>query len=207
MSGICYIFGGFPCNSEFYHAVNNDDIVISADGGYKLACSLGVKSNIVLGDFDTLNEEITAPDVRKYPPEKDDTDLMIAIKTGISIGYHSFVIYGSLGGRIDHTVAAIQSLEYLSERGINGELISDNETINIQMPGQREYKRENFKYISVFSLAEASVVSYEDLKYPLDNYTITQSFPIGVSNEFISEICRIDLKSGKLLVIRTKSDK
>ena len=207
MSGICYIFGGFPCNSEFYHAVNNDDIVISADGGYKLACSLGVKSNIVLGDFDTLNEEITAPDVRKYPPEKDDTDLMIAIKTGISIGYHSFVIYGSLGGRIDHTVAAIQSLEYLSERGINGELISDNETINIQMPGQREYKSENFKYISVFSLAEASVVSYEGLKYPLDNYTITQSFPIGVSKEFISEICRIDLKSGKLLVIRTKSDK
>ena len=98
-------------------------------------------------------------------------------------------------------------LEYLSERGINGELISDNETINIQTPGQREYKSENFKYISVFSLAEASVVSYEGLKYPLDNYTITQSFPIGVSNEFISEICRIDLKSGKLLVIRTKSDK
>lgn len=207
MSGKCYIFGGFPCNSEFDHAIGDKDIVISADGGYKLACSLGVKSNIVLGDFDTLNEEIVDSDVRKYPPEKDDTDLMIAIKTGISMGYSYFVIYGALGGRIDHTIAAIQSLEYLSERNMDGVLVSDNETINIQMPGKCEYKKDNFKYISVFSLDEASVVSYEGLKYSLDNYTITQSFPIGISNEFISETGRIDLKSGKLLVIRTKSDK
>ena len=87
-----------------YYDYNNIDIsllqdffIISADAGYLHAKKLGLKTNILIGDFDTLAEIPTDIDeVIKFPKEKDDTDTMLAIKLAIERGYDNIDIYGAL---------------------------------------------------------------------------------------------------------------
>ncbi len=66
-----------------------------------------------------------------YPPEKDDTDMMLAIKLGLSRGYREFAIYGGLGGRLDHTIANIQALTYLAGEGASGILYGDSYALTV----------------------------------------------------------------------------
>ncbi len=208
MNGRCYIFGGYPCNSAFDFSVSDKDIVICADGGFKLAERLGVKADLAVGDFDTVKSDECSGNIECYPPEKDDTDMMIAIKTGFRLGFKEFIILGGIGGRLDHTFANIQALNYIADNGGRGRLISDYEDAVVQLPGKAFYFKENYHYISAFSLTDTCEGVYlRDLKYPLDNAVLSAGFPLGISNEFLSESCCIEFSKGKLLVIRTKNDR
>ena len=117
---VCYIFGAgefSPCEIT----LTDEDLVIAADGGYDHLIELGLRADIALGDFDSVtSHEIWDDNICEkftYPPEKDDTDMLLAIRLGLSKGYHSFAIYGGLGGRLDHTIANIQALAYLATNG------------------------------------------------------------------------------------------
>ena len=107
-SKICYIFGAGE-QSSCDIRLSGSDLVIAADGGFDYLKKLGLRADIVLGDFDSLSDSQNLPeDFIRYPKEKDDTDMMIAIKEGLARGYRTFRIYGGLGGRLDHTIANLQ---------------------------------------------------------------------------------------------------
>ncbi|MBP0965908.1 MAG: thiamine diphosphokinase [Oscillospiraceae bacterium] len=208
MSKRCFIFGGYPCNSTFDFSLSDNDMVICADGGVLLAERLGVQPKFAVGDFDTISVKDCCGKVECYPPEKDDTDMMIAVKTGFRLGYKDFVIFGGIGGRLDHTFANIQTLNYIADNGGRGLLLSDNEAVTVQLPEIAVYYKEDYHYISVFSLTETCEGVYlKGLKYPLENAVLTAEFPLGISNEFLTDSCCIELKKGRLLVIRAKNDK
>lgn len=208
MSKCCFIFGGYPCNSTFDFSLSENDMVICADGGVKLAERLGVRPQLAVGDFDTISVKDCRHDIECYPPEKDDTDMMIAVKTGFRLGYRNFIILGGIGGRLDHTFANIQTLNYISDNGGKGMLLSDNDAVTVQLPKSAVYYKEDYHYISVFSLTDICEGVYlKGLKYPMENGVLTAGFPLGISNEFLSEKCVIELKKGKLLIIRSKSDR
>ena len=50
---------------------------------------------------------------------------------------------------------------------------------------------------------ESTGVSETGLKYLLDNFTMTNAYPVGVSNEFIGEPAEISVETGTLLIIYT----
>lgn len=208
MNKRCFIFGGYPCNSTFDFSLSDNDMIICADGGVKLAESLGVQPKLAVGDFDTINADDCCGKVECYPPEKDDTDMMIAIKTGFRLGFKDFVILGGIGGRLDHTFANIQALNYIADNGGRGQLLSDGEDVTVQLPGKMCYFKENYHYISIFSLTDICEGVYlRNLKFPLNNAVLSAGFPLGISNEFLTDSCCIELKKGRLLVIRAKNDK
>lgn len=112
----CYIFGAgdfTPCTID----LTSKDLVIAADGGYDYLIRLGLRADVVLGDFDS----VTSPDLwddaicekLTYPPEKDDTDMMLAIKLGLSRGYREFALWRPWR-RLDHTCQ--YPVPYLSRR-------------------------------------------------------------------------------------------
>lgn len=74
----------------------------AADAGYQTLSKLGARIDRVVGDFDSMGEVPVHPNVRVHPAEKDETDMMLAVRTGLHLGYRSFLIYGGLGGRLDH---------------------------------------------------------------------------------------------------------
>ena len=101
MTKKCTIFSGgeavsAQCVAE-YKPFIDDSLVISADKGYKLAQAVGVKSDIIMGDFDSAEKPVF-DNIEIFPSEKDDTDLMLAIKQGgkaedftLSLGSGQFI--------------------------------------------------------------------------------------------------------------------
>ncbi|WP_455529018.1 thiamine diphosphokinase [Ruminococcus sp.] len=182
--------------------------IICADSGYYTAQKIGIKPDIITGDFDSFTEELpTDTEVIASIPEKDDTDTLMAVKKAIELGYKDIELYGALGGsRFEHTIANIQTMIYALQQGcdlkIYGESILMVQTAD---DGEVVYKsRGKSLYMSVFALSESVSIDYlRGVKYPLEDYLMVQSFPIGVSNEITDEAALLRIKQGLALIILT----
>lgn len=194
----CYIFCALPVNS--LPEIGLDDLVIAADAGYKQLG--GIKPHLVVGDFDSLGYVPREESVVELPVRKDDTDALFAVKLGLSRGFRRFVLLGSVGGRLDHTLANIQALAYLTTRGARGVLVGEIEKITMLQNGSLNFFGTPEGIVSVFAYGgTATGVTEENLAYPLDRATVTTDFPIGVSNEFTNQPARITVEEGCLLIV------
>ena len=192
--------------------VGEDDLVIAVDGGLNYCSVLEVEPDLILGDFDSVGEEQKMallelqkqiPDrVIALKPEKDDTDMLAALKLGLEFGYTSFQIYAATGGRLEHTIANIQCLLYLKNRDAVGYIMDGNGMIFVMQNEEVKLRNTLEGYLSMFSLGKiASGVTIKGMKYELDNYTLTNDFPIGISNEFIGEEALIRVVDGEVVCI------
>lgn len=198
-ASICYVVGAGSFDETI--APGPQDFVIAADGGYQHLADAGVRVDLLLGDFDSIAEMPEGIKVRRFAPEKDDTDMMLAVKAGLELGFSRFALYGGLGGRLDHTLANAQVLCYLSQRGALGFLVGEGMVLTaltdsgIAIAGGRGM-------ISVFCMGNlAEGVTLSGLKYPLTEAAMTNDMPLGVSNEFVDEPARISVRKGTLLVL------
>lgn len=205
-NAICYIAGaGSWYGGPF--APNDGDCVIAADGGYRYLLEHNIRVDLVMGDFDSI-ERPDVENVRTYQREKDDTDLLIAVKEGYARGYRNFILYGGTGGdRFDHTVGNLQVLIWLAKRDARSCLIGKKTMITAVHNGTITLPPEFNGYISVFSMSEkAEGVTIAGLKYTMENGTLTNDYPLGVSNEFIGRTARISVQNGTLLVVAELAD-
>ena len=96
--------------------IGENDLCIAVDGGYEYCKLLEITPDYILGDFDSISEkeaenvaEIAKTEEEKViilPIEKDDTDMLAAIKVGLAEGYHSFRIYLS---SMSYEIASLRS--------------------------------------------------------------------------------------------------
>lgn len=201
----CWIFGGAPVSSDYKIIPPSDAYLIAADSGFSLLKRMGIIPDLVLGDFDSLTEDKpTDCEILTAAAEKDDTDTMLAIKTALSRGYRDITIAGSIGGRLDHTVANIQSLAYIIENGGSGRLVGETDTAELLGAGEYRFVKNDMMYFSVFSYGDEAVVTTRGTKYDLNSYCLTNSFPLGVSNEILSSECTLKIEKGRVLVIFSK---
>lgn len=187
-----------------------DAFCIAVDGGLGYCGVLGIEPDLLLGDFDSVSEgearavvqlEQEIPHrVIRLPVEKDDTDMLAALKEGLRRGYRDFRIYGGTGGRLDHTLANIQCLLYLKEQGAVGYLVDGSGMILVLVDEAVHFQKGLRGYLSLFSLVkESRGVCIEGMKYPLKNAVIHNSFPIGISNEFTGEEAVVSVEQGALV--------
>lgn len=205
----CIIIGAGVCNAQRLlkqMTLQEGDLCIAADGGLTYLQQIGILPDIVLGDMDSLeSQELFGPfQIKKLPVEKDDTDMLAAIKEGLNAGYKQFTLYGALGGRLDHTLANIQCLLYLLNRGATGTIAGEDVLLTLikdtKVSFTDHFARKG-RRISVFAFGgDAYGVCERGLKYLLDSVTVRQEFPIGVSNEFIGETAEIEVQRGMLLI-------
>jgi thiamine pyrophosphokinase len=196
----CYIFSA----GEFYGLQNRPkptDFVIAADGGYRYCEAENIMPNLLLGDFDSLKKLPEEIPILTFPAEKDDTDTMLAIKTGLELGYLEFHLHGCTGGRLDHTLANFQALIYLAKKGARGFLYGATETYTAIENGGLTLPAKPNGVFSVFCFgSDATGVSIQGAKFPLRDATLTASFPLGVSNHFMEQPVRVQVRSGCLLI-------
>ena len=204
---ICYIVGAGE-NSGLDFLLNDGDYVIAADGGLVYLQERGIRADLVIGDFDSLKDVPDHPNVIVLENEKDDTDTLAAVRRGISIGYDTFYIYCGTGGRIEHTLANIQTLGFLAQSGKRGFLVEQNSVITVISGDSISFDSSCTGFISVFSYSEkANGVTIKGLKYELENAVLTHTFPIGTSNEFIGECSTISVSVGALLIVFPRAKK
>lgn len=198
---ICYIFGALDTTIADFNP-QESDLIIAADGGYSTLKKLNIKPDLVVGDFDSLGSVPENENIIKHPVKKDDTDTLLAIKTGLEKGFKTFIIYGAIGGRLDHTVATIQSATYVAENGGIAYIYDGNYTVTAIKNSSIKFKNTANGYISVFALSGvAKGVTIDGLLYELNDAEITPCFPIGVSNEFTKKEGKITVSDGVLTII------
>ncbi len=203
---VIFAAGELGCDINAEEIRSRGDIVIAADRGLEHLTALGIVPDIIVGDFDSYTGELPecGAEIHRSVPEKDDTDTMLAVRIAIERGCGEIDLYGALGGRTDHTIANIQTLRFAREQGCRMQ-ICGGEMLMIQGPeeGTVSYPRRS-GYFSVFALTDTAGIEYmRGVKYPLEGYTMTAGFPIGVSNEITAETAELRLSSGLVLIVMT----
>lgn len=201
----CVIFGGGELKDIRFtqSLLREDDYIVCADRGYAYCAAMGRKPDLILGDFDSYNGKLPPGcEVLRYPIEKDDTDTMLAVKTGLERGETEFHIYGGMGGhRTDHTIANFQALLYLARRGAQGWLYGQGERYTAVCGGTVTFPARDRGILSVFCLgADARDVSIQGGQYPLHHSVLTAEFPLGVSNHFVGRPITVSVRDGSLLI-------
>ena len=129
----CFIFGAGPFFGLPVSPAPGD-VVFAADGGYRHCQAAGLQPDLLLGDFDSLNDLPKGIPIHTFPVEKDDTDTMLAIKYGLKEGYRTFHLYGGTGGRPDHTPGQPSGLGVFGPGGGNG--LSLRKKLSLHCPPQ-----------------------------------------------------------------------
>lgn len=179
------------------------DCVIAADGGYAHVKAAGFTPDITVGDFDSLGYVPSDCEILQFPAEKDASDLALALDCAAQRQADRMVVFGALGGRLDHTLAALAEMACVSEAGIRVFAIgADTACTFLVGPGKVCLPPHECGTVSVFSLSDASSgVSEYGLKYPLDDAVLSNRTSWGLSNELIGEPASISVTDGTLLVI------
>lgn len=196
----CFIIGALVFNRMPFLPQKND-FVIAADAGLVQTQTHGIKPNIIIGDFDSLGRVPTESNVLKLPVKKDDTDVGFAVKYATERGLDNFVIYGAIGGKLDHTLANLQIAASIAENGGKVMLFGDETSVTVIHNGKAVFER-GIGRLSVFSLSDVSKGVYiAGASYDLENAVLRSSYPLGVSNSFTDSAVEISVNDGTVAIM------
>jgi len=194
---VCYIAGASP-EAQRIHPLPGD-FLIAADGGLGHLARWGLTPDLLIGDLDSLQTRPGDIPCVKFPCEKDDTDLSLALDEAFLRTQKNIMITGAWGGRPDHAIANLQLLVKAARRGYFAQLLCGGFTAAALVGGSTLHLRGSGT-VSVFAHGgQASGVTFCGLKYPLENAVLQDDTPLGVSNVLENE-GKITLEHGALLV-------
>lgn len=178
--------------------------IIAVDGGLNHLAKMNIKPDVIIGDLDSANKEFlelySDVPIQRYPVDKDDTDLELAVGYALKQKPDKIYIYGALGKRPDHELATFHLLRRHPEKIIvetENEIIFafDKPIIVDCSPGQ------TLSFIPL-GIPPTGVTS-QGLKWELHNATLDYRF-MSISNVTVSDKFQIDIKTGDLLLIMGK---
>lgn len=192
-----------------------DAFLIACDKGYEYALRQDLTPDIILGDFDSYCGKL--PDtsaasacskeqkVYRLPCEKDDTDTMYAVRMALDLGYRDLLISCGLGGRMDHLFANLQVCAFAASKGACCRIADESNEILVLEKGSVTLPAREGWSLSVYSLGDTCQgVTLKGTKYPLEQGTLTNTFPIGTSNEWTDAQAQISVEKGQLLIIQSR---
>ena len=187
--------------------------VIAADGGYDHVTALGVSPHAFIGDMDSVVDDYSvsaSTRMIELPAEKDDSDMMAAVRYAWQLGIRSFEFYGVFGGRMDHSFANIQLAAKIAAHGGIAFMHADHMICTVITDSVLRFPAgyvASRRPLSVFSYSSTCAhVSLEGLKYTLDDVEMSSINPVGLSNEFLPDTPALIAVDGGSLVIMYPSE-
>ncbi|MGI6707015.1 MAG: thiamine diphosphokinase [Clostridia bacterium] len=202
--------GNKVSKSQIRQELETADGIIAADGGALIAHEMNVSPQYVIGDFDSIDEDILrhfeekGSRIVRYPREKDETDTHLAVDTALDLGANEIVIAGGIGSRFDHSLGNILLLIRIARRGVRGKIIDDLNEIYVSdstflisgNPGET---------LSILPFSENAFIHRTDgLYYPISNRLLPIDYPYGVSNVFTKDLATIEISSGWVIIIKAR---
>ena len=186
-------------------------LIIAADGGARMATEVfGLTPDVILGDLDSLTPgEVAAfaaqgVEILTYPPEKDETDLEIALKWAVEQGLTTIRVIGALGRRIDQTFGNVYLLALPELQGADARLVSGDQQIWLLQPGTHRIVGKQGDTVSLIPLtADVMDIHTENLYYPLRGDTLQFGPARGISNVMDRGCATVAFASGLLMVVQT----
>lgn len=187
-------------------SVKSNDFIICADGGYRYAYAASLVPNIIIGDFDSAEPpESCASEIMVLPVKKDDTDTFRCVKEALVRGFDDIVIFGGIGGRLDHTYANMSVLYYIISHGARGTLLDTKNEICMLSEAEMNIDGRSGELFSIFPFGcESCVVTLTGFEYTLERGTLNIGSPVGISNVITSDRAVVKVLSGTSAIIFSK---
>ncbi|MGE5529834.1 MAG: thiamine diphosphokinase [Patescibacteria group bacterium] len=186
--------------------LNSADVRIGVDGGALALEKMGAVPDWVIGDFDSLGPgdlarlEAKGARIRRYPYDKDETDLELGLALAAELAATDAAILGATGDRLDHTLTNLGFLLRAAELGLRAVLHAPGQEISLLGPGRTTFSGYPGRLLSLVPLAGiAEGVATEGLRYPLQGEDLLPGRSRGVHNEFLGAEAAVSLRKGSLL--------
>lgn len=184
--------------------------IVCADGGATNALEFGYFPRTIIGDLDSLSPQMVADfeqkgaTILRSPPEKDETDLELALYWCAEHGAKTIHIIGGLGGRFDQTLANIYLLSLPELDGIHVEVIEAEQSIRLLKSGEHHIQGHVGDTISLLPIGDTvQGITTTALKYPLNDESLTIGPARGVSNVMNGDTATIRIHKGLLIMVHT----
>ena len=185
------------------------DRVFCADGGTTHALDLGLMPEIIVGDLDSLSPDVAAQmeqagvTVRRYPIDKDQTDLELVLELAVADGPDEIVLVAALGGRLDQTLANILLLARSAFSAVPISLIDGPQRAIVVHHGQTitidGQPGDTLSLVPLSPVVEQ--VSLTGVRWPLTRATLSFGSTLSISNELAAPQARLSIGAGRILMI------
>ena len=193
--------GAFPKHKIPLEFLCKAERIICCDGAAQNLLSAGLKPNFIIGDLDSVSEEIKNKfsSIILHLAEQETNDLTKAVNFCMENNWTDITILGATGKREDHTLGNLSLLADYAEKA-NVQLLTDD---GIFTPLLTTSTLESYlgEQISIFSLNHETTFNFHNLLYPVKNRKLT-SWWQGTLNEAESDSFTISFDKGKALVFR-----
>jgi thiamine pyrophosphokinase len=198
-------------NGEMHAApvVQPGDTLIAADGGARHCQRLGLIPNLLIGDFDSLDEaevsrlQAAGTTIIRHPQRKDATDLELALSYALQAGYKEALVYGALGARWDQTLANLLLPASEALQGLRIVLVDGDQEIRLLRPGHTyRLSGQEGDLVSLIPIhGDVHGIQTQGLEYPLLRETLFFGSTRGVSNLLRAQVAQVSLEAGLLLCV------
>jgi len=178
--------------------------VACADGGANLAYDYNIIPKFIIGDLDSIKDEVfdffkSKSKIIKYK-RQSDTDVEKSLKYLQKAGYNDIVILSATGDRLDHTIGILSIIIKFS----NDIKISLVHQLNILyvLKGENRLTVKKGETISLFAFDNQTKITTFGLKYPIKNETLPFGVRESISNVATSNKINISVENGVVFFIR-----
>jgi thiamine pyrophosphokinase len=200
------IANGESCTAELLgQLLEWSPFVVVLDRAMERVIELGIKVDVLLGDFDRGFEperflEKQFPLTIIHTPDQEKTDLEKAFDYLIEKGHAAANVVWATGKRADHTITNLTSLiNYKMQLKV---VVLDDYSKVFLLPKNYQKWYPKNTTLSLIPVGVVEHVSTQNLFYPLNNETLLLGYKTGSSN-FVTEdgIVTISHEKGDLLLM------
>jgi thiamine pyrophosphokinase len=201
---------GAPDSTGLIRAVaKGADLVIAADGGARYALAAEVIPDLIVGDMDSLGEELAreaegrGASLERHPARKDKMDGHLAVLAAGKLGATAADFLCAAGGGLG-AVFAVPHILLAAERiGLRSTVVADWGRMFVIEARSRLVEGHAQDSVSIFPLSgTATGITLEGMGYPLQNASLEPGDTLGFHNELIGGEARVSVQCGALLVVQ-----
>ena len=200
------IANGEACSSELLgQLLEWSPLVIVLDSAIERVLELGIKVDVLLGDFDrgfdaNFYKEKQYPIEIVHSPNQDKTDLEKAFDFLIEKGHQAANVIWATGRRADHTFTNLTNI--VAYRNLLKIVILDDHSKVYLLPSTFEKWYTSKTILSLIPIGKVTGISTKNLFYSLNNEELTIGYRTGSSNHVCEDgIVFITHKDGDLLLM------
>ena len=205
-------------NGELYsqnyvlQILKKGDYLVAVDGGLHHMTDMMLTPNLIIGDLDSADPETVnhftnlGVEVRKFPCDKNETDLELALTAALEKDPVSILIVAALGGRLDQSLANLFLLTRSDLTGREIRLVDGKQEV-LLIQGEAIITGQVSQRVSLLPFCSpAKGIQTSGLKFPLQDETLYPDRTRGVSNQMDASSAKINCREGILLCIHETID-
>ena len=204
--------GGEPMPPLRILALGAADVVIAADSGAENAAAAGVPVDVLVGDLDSISRQTLdavidgGTSIEAHHPDKDATDLELALATALEMGVEEIVVVGGGGRRLDHLLGNVAVISSPTLRHVQVRWELERESVYV-VHGRRTIPVTDGSTFSVIPFGgNAHGVTLTGSKWDLYNATLPAGASLGISNVAAASEITVTVRDGTLLVVLVTTD-